>query len=63
MDRYEDYLPDEFLGSKDTDEIVEDYIDLKRYQEHEDESMLFWCIVNVQVLLSIDYCNVLNGVQ
>ena len=34
MDGYEQYLPDEFAnGWKDTDEIMEDLVDLKQYED------------------------------
>ena len=35
MEGYENYLPDEFMGWRITEEMVVDWIDQRRYEEHE----------------------------
>jgi len=35
MDGYQEYLPDEFMGWRSTEEMVIDYCDLKRHEERQ----------------------------
>lgn len=35
MDNYQEYLPDEFMGWRSTEEMVMDYCDMKRHEERQ----------------------------